>query len=163
MQNVTNVKNAVEEGDNAFGIIGVIMTDTRDLADIVSCEIGNERKDCFFNNDPYGVVNLNGFQDLTFKYISKYERDSKGGLASSKEYLQACSMLADETYGKLQGIIFCEEGTILIDDAVYFDARIMPTKNGETEIVPFTGEVISSEMDEEDEDTEGLFEALGIV
>ena len=84
--------------------VGMVLTDGNDLKEVVTEDVCKAGADCYYSNDPYGVVGLSGFGNYRLKAVDF--AIEKG----QKEWQELKQIITSKLYGEIQAVIMCTEG-----------------------------------------------------
>lgn len=144
-----------------YAIIGVVVNSSDELTPLIGKQRIDGGWDCFYNNEPYNVVYWDGFGDIAIKTVERNEIDATTGKQRlSQPLLHAIYCILKGTRGEAQGIIFLEDGFLVVKDTDFFKAVKQPQRLGDGTDVIYTTYVDVAEMDEYTEDAEEIMEIL---
>lgn len=147
-------------------LVGLVISDDDEVAGIYTAEEGTGVKDCYFNNDPYGIVNYCGFKDLEFRPLQAtvhVDCDNTGSTTCehSPEYKSLLSMLRPN---ECVGVIQLTNGYILIKDTYAFKADLkLINANGSATVHAYEKQVVVSDEDDVCNIDEGVLSAMEII
>lgn len=151
---------------SAAELIGLVISDDNEVVGIYTAEEGTSVKDCYFNNDPYGIVNYCGFKDMEFKPFEKTVRIENAEANSveygySPEYKSLLSMLKP---GKCVGVIQLTNGYILIKDTYAFRADLKLVRpDGSATVQAYEKQVVVSDEDDVCNIDESVLVAMEVI
>lgn len=116
-----------------YKIVGVVFSTDGDLVDIVSTDFGFGIKDCFYNNDPFGIVCFSGFKNHEFVEVEKYIRE-EGKWIVNPDYEAECEVVKTGVLGACKGALFFKDGILLIQDTVFFKGVFQKKQSDDTYI-----------------------------
>lgn len=124
--------------------VGVIRTDSDDVATIYAAEKGGGCSDLFYDNDPYGVVSMYGFEGAKFADMSDVD-----GL---QEYM--INALDLGVKGSARGLVWLadKKHLLVIFETLPFIAEIQPTEMGSEDSTPYTASVDVTDLEADDPD-----------
>lgn len=129
-------------------LCGVVVTDDGSIADVFAADNADGTTDCFYNNDPYGIIGLFGFKDIKIGSIGV-----AGVTAESSDitplYGAVRETVVQRVRGDYIGAIYLEDGLLLIKDLTVFEGVIQGHKVGERETVEYTEYVDVADIDDE--------------
>lgn len=141
---------------NEVKVCGVILSDDRSIVDIYATTDLNGVTTMFFNNEPFGIVSMEGFQGEKIGTIGEINPMTKY-VDTMPVYNGIRSIVENGSRGRdIIGAIYLEDGLILIKDLYPFEAVKQPHKLVAGAEEEYTVPVDVAEVDEEFDDYDDL-------
>lgn len=102
---------------------GYIVTDDKELSEVFGFTNSNGYTSLYYNNDPYGLVVIEGFQNIEVE-----------DMGTSEALL--VEMVQKGERGAREGVIMLKDKLMVIKSVSDFEAELQPLKLGEGEIEP---------------------------
>jgi len=103
--------------------VGMILTDDGDLREVLTEDVGKPGADCYYSNEPYGVVGMHGFGNYHLKEVNLSTEVGR------KKWEELKQIITHELYGAVQAVLTCAEGLILVRDVESFEAELLQPKS----------------------------------
>lgn len=143
-------------------LCGVVITDDGSVADVFAFENKDGSVDCYYNNDPYGIVGLFGFKGLKIGSIGVAGVTAETS-DISPTYAAVRDTVVQRVRGDYVGAIYLEDGLLLIKDLTMFEAVIQGHKIGERPAKEYTEYIDVADIDDECDDYESIAEFFDIL
>lgn len=125
--------------------VGMVLTDGDDLNKILTESVDKPGADCYYNNEPYGIVGLYGFGSYRLKEVNLSTEEGQ------KKWQELKQIMTLELYGAVQAIIVCAEGLILVRDIRSFKAELLKQKSSIPSKLPEDLVIVCDAEDDLDE------------
>ena len=131
---------------------GFIITDDDEISEVYGFTNSNGYTSLYFNNDPYGLVLMDGLQNVEIEELGDAER-------------QISRMLAKQERGIARGIILLKGSLLIIRDVESFEAEIQPLEvvNGSCIGRPLGYYVDVADLDEDCDEYERVASLFNII
>ena len=136
-------------------VCGVVVTNDRDIVPLYACDRHNNYKELFYNNDPFGIVSVFGFENIAIGDIGD---DCSTG---SKMDIFA-KAIKTRARGAAYGIIDTGTNLLIVRDLESFQCDIQEYKGTGTS-VQYKGYIDVAEADDELPEYAEMCEILGII
>lgn len=107
--------------------VGVVITTDRQIEPLIIVKNSYGSYEMFYNNDPFGIISILGYDDLDIQEASDTQLDSL------TELLQQGNR---ENY---QGVFLLKDHLAYIKDTDDFQTVIVPKKSGASEAIEYDG------------------------